>query len=287
MLITAAGHRLLLARFQNGQKNSHMLLLPWGLEHDELSLGFQFQQCSIMPDWYLGNQSIMAWVRPYYYLKYNLLADTWTSRLLCVRSVCAVVYAFVSPDGKHSLNWQSAQPAIGQNALLFLIQWVVLNYMDYWWLLIVISTETVSIFSARFPVQMEVNSSVQTILLLAHAYPLYSFGREQVVLLSHKGCLTVPNPITVYDSKVEWHISMYDQCIFIGVMNMGYEIMLLPTKFSFAGNTLTCFTNSGTPSCHLMVASSELMWFHMILAAGQGTFQGGRHMPVFYQQKKL
>jgi hypothetical protein len=82
MLFTVAGHGMILARLKNGHKNLHMLLSTWVLEQVKLSLCFQFQQSSLLPDWYLDNHSIMARLRSYSSLKYNLLADIWSSRLL-------------------------------------------------------------------------------------------------------------------------------------------------------------------------------------------------------------
>jgi hypothetical protein len=35
MLFTDADHRVILARFQNGQKNSYVMLLPWVFEQEE------------------------------------------------------------------------------------------------------------------------------------------------------------------------------------------------------------------------------------------------------------
>jgi hypothetical protein len=107
-----------------------------------------------MPDW--RNHSIMARWCLYYSLKYKLLADTKRPRFLCVRSVGAVVHVFVLPVREHYWSWHSVQSAKSRDALLFIIQSVILNYVDYWWLPTVGLTEIVSIFRAIFPVQLEV-----------------------------------------------------------------------------------------------------------------------------------
>lgn len=112
------------ALVQNEHKNSHMLLLPWVLEHKDLSIGFQFQLSIILDDW-----------------------------RLIVRSVRLAVHVFALPLAKRCQNRHSLHSAISLDGLLFLIQ-SVLNYMDYWWSTTAILTEIASISSAGFSMQL-------------------------------------------------------------------------------------------------------------------------------------